>query len=276
MTRQLFKYFTRPQDPAPGLVCLGYGTKIERHDCGPRTWPYFGAVYIRSGSGRFTSAATHGELAVGPGTLLWQFPGVEHLYGPDAHGWREQWIVFDGTVAEGFVDLGVLDPAAPVVANAARSPIPRLFDRIDDTVVEGGPWAAMLGAAHIHHLIVAAHRHVAAGANELDPDPVIAAALDQLERDAFTDVDPATIARAHGLGYSTFRRRFRAATGSSPKAYVLALRIARAKELLAATDDPVATVSLAVGFHDPYYFSRLFREREGRSPSTFRQDHRSH
>ncbi len=275
MSRTLFRYFTRPPEPTPGLVCLGYGTKVERFDCGPRTWPYFGAVYVRSGRGRFQSAATHGDLPIEPGTLIWQFPGVEHLYGPDRHGWREQWIVFDGPLAEHFVRVGFLDPAAPLVTGAARSSIPTDLDRIDAAVIEGGPWAPVIAGAIIHHLVVAAHRYTTTGAPEISADPLITAALARFDRDAFTDLDPAAVAADCGLGYSTFRRRFKAATGSSPKSYVLALRIARAKELLATTDDPIATISHAVGFTDPYYFSRLFRAREGRSPTEFRHDHRS-
>ena len=273
--RDIARYFVRHQEHGPGLWCLGYGSKFEQADCGPRTLPSFGAVYIRSGRGRLWSSATHGELAIGPGTLLWQFPDIEHVYGPDSRGWHERWIVFDGPVAAAFVHLGFLDPQNPIVTHAGHSAVTQDLDRVEAAVLDGGPFAPLLAAAHIHHLIVAAHQRASIGTGtDYEPDPVLAGAIARIEAEALGPVDIAGISDDLGLGYSTFRRRFKAITGISPKAYVLDIRIARAQELLAATDDPVTTVAAAVGFDDPYYFSRLFRDRQGRSPTQFRRDHR--
>lgn len=274
-TPGIARYFVRHQDHGPGLRCLGYGSKFEQADCGPRTLSSFGAVYIRSGRGRMLSAATHGELPIGPGTLLWQFPGVEHLYGPDERGWHERWILFDGPVADSFAALGFLDPQNPIVTHAGHSAVTQDLDRIETAAREGGPFAPLLAAAHIHHLIVAAHQRASIGTGpDYEPDPQLAKAIARIESEAFGPVDVTAIADDLGLGYSTFRRRFKAVTGTSPKAYVLDVRIARAQELLATTDEPIAAIAAAVGFDDPYYFSRLFRDRQGRSPTEFRRVYR--
>jgi transcriptional regulator GlxA family with amidase domain len=55
-----------------------------------------------------------------------------------------------------------------------------------------------------------------------------------------------------------------------PKAFQLRLRLDRAKELLALTDDGIETIAETVGFADSFYFSRLFHAREGLAPSAFR------
>lgn len=73
---------------------------------------------------------------------------------------------------------------------------------------------------------------------------------------------------------ATLRRRFASRFGVSPKAMQLDIRLDRAKELLASSDDSVELVARTVGFTDAYYFSRVFRGREGRSPSEFRQQNR--
>ena len=73
---------------------------------------------------------------------------------------------------------------------------------------------------------------------------------------------------------ATLRRKFLAATGLSPKAYQLRLRIDRAKELLTTTDLSVEAISLDVGVEDSFYFTRLFRYREDCSPTEFRRRHR--
>lgn len=62
----------------------------------------------------------------------------------------------------------------------------------------------------------------------------------------------------------------RRGAGSSPKDYLLGIRLGCAKELLAATELPVAAVARRVGYDDPAYFSRLFTRRVGIAPVRFR------
>ena len=55
-------------------------------------------------------------------------------------------------------------------------------------------------------------------------------------------------------------------TGTSPKRYVLGLRVSAALDLLATTDLTVSQVATAVGVGDVNYFSRLIKKHTGRSP----------
>ena len=61
--------------------------------------------------------------------------------------------------------------------------------------------------------------------------------------------------------------------GISPLDYVTQLRMAEACRRLMSSDETVAEVAKAVGYADPYYFSRLFRRRIGIPPGAYR--HRS-
>lgn len=71
-----------------------------------------------------------------------------------------------------------------------------------------------------------------------------------------------------------FLRAFKQAFGATPHQYLTARRIARAQQLLAATEMPVTTVSLEVGFSSLGSFSWLFRQRTGASPEQFRRARR--
>jgi AraC-like DNA-binding protein len=66
------------------------------------------------------------------------------------------------------------------------------------------------------------------------------------------------------------RTAVRRGAGCSPKDYLLGIRLGRAKELLAATELPVAAVARRVGYDDPAYSSRLFTRRVGMAPVRFR------
>jgi transcriptional regulator GlxA family with amidase domain len=79
------------------------------------------------------------------------------------------------------------------------------------------------------------------------------------------------VARVSGLPKRTFDRRFRVATGYSPLAYVQALRIEEAKQMLETGSEPVDAIGREVGYGDASSFSRLFRRLTGISPGDYRR-----
>jgi transcriptional regulator GlxA family with amidase domain len=79
------------------------------------------------------------------------------------------------------------------------------------------------------------------------------------------------LVRQSGLPKRTFDRRFRAATGYSPLAYIQALRIEEAKQLLETSAVPADAVGREVGYEDSASFRRLFRRLAGMPPGDYRR-----
>ena len=77
--------------------------------------------------------------------------------------------------------------------------------------------------------------------------------------------------RHSGLTARTFKRRFRAATGETPIAYVQRLRVEQAKRRLEQTDGSIEQISWAVGYEDPASFRRLFKRLTGLTPGEYRR-----
>jgi len=73
------------------------------------------------------------------------------------------------------------------------------------------------------------------------------------------------------LAESTFKRRFAAATGLTPIAYVQRLRIEDAKRRLERTDASVEEIGWRVGYEDAAFFRRLFKRRTGLAPGAYRK-----
>lgn len=73
------------------------------------------------------------------------------------------------------------------------------------------------------------------------------------------------------LAERTFKRRFTAATGLAPIAYVQRLRIEDAKRRLERTDAPVDEIGWRVGYEDGAFFRRLFRRTTGLAPGAYRK-----
>ena len=59
--------------------------------------------------------------------------------------------------------------------------------------------------------------------------------------------------------------------GTSPKQFIIDLRIQRAKQMLAEGALSVSIISEKCGFSNPYHFCRLFKQRVGITPSEYRK-----
>ena len=77
--------------------------------------------------------------------------------------------------------------------------------------------------------------------------------------------------RRSGLADRTFKRRFTAATGLSPIAYVQRLRVEDAKRRLERTEASVDEISWQVGYEEPAFFRRLFKRTTGLAPGAYRR-----
>jgi two-component system response regulator YesN len=53
--------------------------------------------------------------------------------------------------------------------------------------------------------------------------------------------------------------------------YLKRIRVEKAKELLSSTDFKIHEVALRVGYDNPKYFARIFREMTGVSPQEFKK-----
>lgn len=77
--------------------------------------------------------------------------------------------------------------------------------------------------------------------------------------------------RRSGLAERTFQRRFQAATGHAPLAYVQQLRIEEAKRRLERTATSIVEIGWKVGYEEPAFFRRLFKRVTGVTPGQYRR-----
>jgi AraC-like DNA-binding protein len=96
-----------------------------------------------------------------------------------------------------------------------------------------------------------------------------------IELHAFERIGLAEIAAQVGLSPFTMAHQFRAATGQTPYGYLLELRLARAKQLLATTETPLTSIACTTGFGELSRFSRWFTKATGVAPSAYRARERS-
>ncbi|WP_338692736.1 AraC family transcriptional regulator [Streptomyces sp. Q6] len=231
-----------------GLVCLGAGGQSGHvGTVRERVLSTHAMVVVTAGRGRCN------DHAVTPPALFHLPAGAPHTYGPDRHGWSEQWVLYDGPAARAYAELGYLPSGVLPLTDPASAAL--RFTRLRRALDRPDPETA--SAAALHELITAVGR-------PRSTHPVLAA----LDRNSALPL--AATSDELGLSPERLRDVVREQTGHGPKEYVQRLRINRAKELLAETDLTVAAVSRRTGFNDAGYFTRQFTRRTGITPSAFR------
>jgi AraC-like DNA-binding protein/quercetin dioxygenase-like cupin family protein len=95
-------------------------------------------------------------------------------------------------------------------------------------------------------------------------------AIRHIEEKHADAIELSVLAKKAGMSLSTFKRAFKAVTGTSPIDYLLQVRLVRACHLLRDADKTVTEAALAAGFSDSNYFARQFRARMGSTPREWR------
>jgi transcriptional regulator GlxA family with amidase domain len=75
------------------------------------------------------------------------------------------------------------------------------------------------------------------------------------------------VAKAAGMGVSSFHTHFKAITGTTPLQYQKDLRLMEAKQILMAGRHSVSSAAFVVGYESPTQFSREYKRKFGRPPA---------
>ncbi len=78
------------------------------------------------------------------------------------------------------------------------------------------------------------------------------------------------LAKEANISEIYLRTLFRECYHTSPRQYLIDLRIEHTKQMLIETDETVQKIALSAGFASIYHFSRAFRARVGMTPTEYR------
>lgn len=98
--------------------------------------------------------------------------------------------------------------------------------------------------------------------------------MEHIHRDFDQDLSTQSLADEAGLSSSQFERRFRHAFNTSPRKYLVRVRVENAARQLIETDQTVSHIALDCGFYDHAHFSRSFRQIMNETPTQYRSRHR--
>lgn len=84
------------------------------------------------------------------------------------------------------------------------------------------------------------------------------------------DLSVDSLAEKLGIGRSQFYRKIKALTNLSPVELLRDMRLKKARELLLSTDKTISEIAYEVGFSNPAYFTKCYREVYSETPSALR------
>ncbi|MDF2713896.1 MAG: AraC family transcriptional regulator [Paenibacillus sp.] len=99
----------------------------------------------------------------------------------------------------------------------------------------------------------------------------IVRSLDYIKNHYAEPLEREELADIASMSVSYFSIMFKRVAGCTPTQYITKIRLDKAKQLLQCSELRVAEVAREVGFQDPLYFTRVFRNHAGMSPCDYRK-----
>lgn len=98
---------------------------------------------------------------------------------------------------------------------------------------------------------------------------IIAPAVDYLKRNIYScELKIDELHHLCGVSDTYFRKLFVSKFGTSPKDYVIMKRVSHAKDVIDSGEfDTVKKLALSIGYKDPLYFGKVFKQHYGTSPA---------
>lgn len=254
-----------------GPLVKGNGYKPPNlHRWGPGVRDVYAVHYIVSGRGYLKTSQAVFPLEAGDSFVI--FPQMEVYYYPDPQNpWAYCWIECGGSEALRLLDMIHISPDHPVAA-AAPQDLKPMFDRVEANAME--PYERERSDAGLRLLLTYYMEYYPSEQASLKKD-YVGSAKAYMERNYWKSalsvldvVDYVKIERSYLF------RLFKKETGTSISGYLTAFRIRRACELLGESRLSVKSLAYSVGYHDPLYFSKIFKKVTSYTPSQYRKVYR--
>ena len=244
-------------------LAVGYYPAASGHSMAREVHDSFLLLYCTGGGG--TVHTEQGSMEVASGDVVMLPRGISHRYRAGARQpWSIYWVHYDGSLAADYtalvghgqlrVDLG-LHPKLIADFEALFTLQRAGFSELQFIHGAGQLKQLLTGAAAI------AARYQSQAGREIDLDQI--QELMHMRIEDRLDLDE--LAANAQLSKYHFARRFKQITGHSPIQHFIHLKMEFACQLLDSSTDSVKQVATAVGYSDPYYFSRLFKQEIGRA-----------
>ncbi len=230
---------------------------------------YFAFVYLLEGRGLFTDSfkVSHDLL---PGSLFFRFPNKPYsIKINDYKKWLEFAVAVPNSLFKGLLTAKIFDENITFLQTELSVEIlEKGINFINSLAVSGQSIDTAFSYSALLDLLtslLSAHQRRGRNKDSLEQAKLL------LGNNLHKRMNiPAEIAKL-GMGYESFRKRFSAEYGISPKAYRIARRLDKANVLLVHTGLSIKEIADSLGYPGASDFIRQYRKIRNVSPGEFRK-----
>ncbi|MCG8315875.1 MAG: helix-turn-helix domain-containing protein [Pseudomonadales bacterium] len=229
-------------------------------------------MYCTYGMG--TLVAQDREFPITEGDLVALPLGLRHSYYADhQQPWSMYWAHFNGTSAVSYLtNLLSNKEFSPVVSPGMDPKLIADFEQLLSVQQTGYQFSHLLYASNL----LAQWLSYAAVKTQLSEQqtgkPIDLENIRQfMSANLSAHLDLDTLAAKAHLSKYHFSKKYKDLTGYSPIQHFLHLKVEHACYLLDSTSQPISRIGTSLGYDDPQYFSRMFKQIIGISPKKYRE-----
>ncbi|WP_123041523.1 AraC family transcriptional regulator [Cohnella candidum] len=262
-----------PAEPLPlELETVGLNGEQEPIDR-PQGYPCFHWLHTLEGEGEFEAEGLIWRLPPRSGVLL--HPDMPHRYRAKTAIWQTAYVTFEGVLAADWVSSMFGPRALRIHWDAGEEGITGQWERLLEAAEKGTDRSGWEQSADLYRFLT---RLKTVG--RTDHRPSMSRSMEKMQNllewleleYADPELSLADMAARLGIGERQLNERFRGLFGMPAYAYLIQLRIRKAKEKLPVLGGmTVGEIGEAVGFRDASHFVATFRRKEGLTPDQYRR-----
>lgn len=261
------------------------GFRYRQNRQRPHRHDFYQIFWMTEGAPSFNLDFDH--MSIEAHTLVFVPPGAVHTFGArnNAEGFilsfEEDFLESEGHSVDLFAECPALDPAQIRTLLAVPDSSVEIVDgycrRIFEEFTAKREGYRSATAALLRLLLVEIRRclsYQTSPSSFRKYSSLTARFLRTLSARPYQVTTASEVARLLGVSRSWLNQLVRQETAKNLTDHLQGRLILESKRLLAHSDLNVSEVAYQLGFEDPSYFTRLFRQMEGLSPREFREEYR--
>lgn len=250
----------------------GYEECDPGHSYGPAVRKSYMIHYVTEGKGIFTINGKTYQLKKGDAFLM--CPGEQIYYEADKKNpWCYAWIGMQGVKVESYLKKTAF-ANSPIIHYSKDDQLSLLYIKLQKAYSSDSRSRELLVNCVLYEILHFLINSVPNEKSYKDHNEKIY--LNKIISYCAINIDKqikvSELAQYLGLDRSYLTRLFKSEMKISLKDYILKTKIDEANDLLKNTDLPINVISRSVGFDDPLYFSRIYKEKQKISPKNYRNE----
>ncbi len=246
--------------------------KPNKHT-GPEFRTFYSMHYVLHGAGFYKFRNKTYHIKAGQSFLLFPFEKIEYYPDPE-NPWEYTWVCFAGDIAEktiSYTGFTADNPVSPILPRKEFLDNYKALSNIPQTLAEN---YRIIGT--LYHLLA---DYIKLYPNENDSEAenkiMTKANLYIAKNYSRCDLSISDIAKDLFISRSYLYKIFYTKYNLSPIQYLTKYRVENARNMLLSTKESVKNIAYSVGYSNPIYFSKVFKQLIGCSPQEYRDDHKN-